>query len=44
MYFTLFTLFVGLVAFIQSSTAIATISTVGNKFFTSDGNQFFLKG
>lgn len=24
--------------------AIPTISTKGAKFFTSDGNQFFLKG
>ena len=25
-------------------SAIPTISTKGSKFFTSDGNQFFLKG
>jgi hypothetical protein len=24
--------------------AVPTISTKGSKFFTSDGNQFFLKG
>lgn len=24
--------------------AIPTISTKGSKFFTSDGNQFFIKG
>jgi 1,3-beta-glucanosyltransferase GAS1 len=24
--------------------AIPTISAVGSKFFTSDGNQFFIKG
>lgn len=26
------------------STAIPTISAIGSKFFTSDGNQFFIKG
>jgi hypothetical protein len=27
-----------------TTLAIPTITAVGNKFFTSDGNQFFLKG
>lgn len=27
-----------------SVAAISTISTKGSKFFTSDGNQFFVKG
>lgn len=25
-------------------SAISTISAVGSKFFTSDGNQFYIKG
>jgi 1,3-beta-glucanosyltransferase GAS1 len=29
---------------ISATNAIATISTTGNKFFDSDGNQFFIKG
>jgi len=28
----------------QAAASIATISTKGSKFFTSDGNQFYLKG
>lgn len=36
----------GLVASLAITTvnAIATISTTGSKFFTSDGDQFFIKG
>ncbi|KAI1616087.1 Glucanosyltransferase-domain-containing protein [Exophiala viscosa] len=30
--------------FCAVANAIPTISTVGSKFFTSDGNQFFIKG
>jgi len=29
---------------ISATNAIATITTSGNKFFDSDGNQFFIKG
>ncbi|TVY36924.1 1,3-beta-glucanosyltransferase [Lachnellula occidentalis] len=29
---------------ISATNAIATITTLGNKFFDSDGNQFFMKG
>lgn len=29
---------------ISATDAIATISTVGNKFFTSNGTQFYMKG
>ncbi|MCJ1314248.1 hypothetical protein MMC25_007928 [Agyrium rufum] len=31
-------------AALQTSSAISTISAVGSKFFTSDGDQFFIKG
>lgn len=27
-----------------TTSAIATIESVGSKFFTSDGDQFFIKG
>ncbi|WPG99971.1 Hypothetical protein R9X50_00279500 [Acrodontium crateriforme] len=34
----------GLAALAVSTTAIPTIEAKGSKFFTSDGNQFFIKG
>jgi len=30
--------------FCSSVNAIPTITAVGSKFFTSEGNQFFIKG
>jgi hypothetical protein len=33
-----------LVALVSKVVAISTISAVGSKFFTSDGNQFYIKG
>ena len=37
--------FLLLVALICATVkAIPTLSVVGSKFFTSDGNQFFIKG
>lgn len=38
----LFLILLGLLA--SHILAIPTISAKGSKFFTSDGNQFFLKG
>lgn len=35
---------VSLLTFVLNVSAIPTISAVGSKFFTSDGNQFFIKG
>lgn len=40
----LITLLGGLAAVIPTVLAMPTISAVGSKFFTSDGNQFFIKG
>ena len=37
-------LLLALSALFSSVTAIPTISAVGSKFFTSDGNQIFIKG
>lgn len=34
----------GVAALIASANAIATISTKGSKFFTSDGDQWYIKG
>ncbi|KAF1349788.1 glycoside hydrolase family 72 protein [Delphinella strobiligena] len=34
----------GVAALAASATAIPTISAYGSKFFTSEGNQFFIKG
>ena len=31
-------------AIVSQVSAIATISAVGSKFFTSDGDQFYIKG
>jgi hypothetical protein len=31
-------------ATVQPVSGIATITAVGSKFFTSDGNQWFVKG
>lgn len=33
-----------LVTLVSNGLALPTISAVGSKFFTSDGNQFFIKG
>jgi hypothetical protein len=33
-----------LLSFALSTSAIPTISALGNKFFDSDGKQFFVKG
>ena len=33
-----------LLTFAVNVTAIPTITTLGNKFFDSDGKQFFVKG
>jgi hypothetical protein len=35
---------VALTAIITAVDAVPTISTKGAKFFTSEGNQFFVKG
>lgn len=40
----LFNSFVAVLAILPAITAIPTITTKGSKFFTSDGNQFFIKG
>lgn len=42
MLFTQFALVAGLA--INAVNAISPISVKGSKFFTDDGNQFFLKG
>jgi len=40
---TAFTALLGAAA-LSTVAAIPTISAVGSKFFTSDGNQWFIKG
>jgi hypothetical protein len=36
--------FLYLAALVSNVLAIPTVSAVGSKFFTSDGNQFYIKG